>query len=231
MIDQSFQMLPRQLFELPHGVVQGCLLLTESTVLVVDDGPDPLGLRFNIELTTAPERNPCDLHLLVRFEVLVSNDVLETSVVSFVLQLKHVDVEDVVPEEVPLDVLRELLILLLDSLSLYFTDVALILLVILPGVLLLPETSKSVQHQTAHNASEHYVPEDERYHIVTEPRQLELLPTLTHHSSDVETCHTVDHFVTHLGGFGVGRVEIFHVVAEGYRTEDVGEDETQGCHV
>ena len=178
-------MLPSQFFELSNRVVQRCLLLTQSTVLVVYNRPYPLSLRFYVELAAAPVGNPCHLHLLVRFEVLVSNHVLQTSVVSLVFQLQHVDVEDVVPEEMPLDVLGELLVLLLDSLPRYVTDVAFIFLVLLPGVLLLPETAKSVQHQTANNASKHDVPEDEGYHVVAEPRQLKFLTTLAHNSSDV----------------------------------------------
>jgi len=67
-----------------------------------------------------------------------------------------------------LDVALEGLILFLKGLPGYFTNIAFVLLIVRPGILLLSQTAEGVQHQTANYAAEHYLKEDEVDHIVTE---------------------------------------------------------------
>ena len=64
------------------------------------------------------------------------------------------------------DVLLEIFVFLFDGGSFNIGDVANILFIGLPGFLFLPQTAKSIQHQTADNATKHYLKENEEDHII-----------------------------------------------------------------
>lgn len=136
MTDKSLEMLSRQLLELSDCIVQGIFLLLQALHLASHYSSDPLGLSLHIELASSPEWHPGHFHLLIRLVVLVPDDVFKTGVVGGIFELEDIDVEDVVPKEMFLDVLLEVLMLLLNCLSGDVADVAEVFFVRLPGFLL-----------------------------------------------------------------------------------------------
>jgi len=83
-MDKSFKVVPGQLFELTNCITQRGLLFDKSTVLFIQNRPDPFSFGFDIELTATSERQPGYLHFLIRFKVLIADDVLKSSIVSLI---------------------------------------------------------------------------------------------------------------------------------------------------
>jgi hypothetical protein len=110
-------MFPSHLLEFVDGVVQGGFLLGHA----LDPALEVFGHLFSrghhVELAASPVGDPVDLHLVIRFKILVPDHIFQARVVGLVLALENVDVEEIVPKIVLfLNMALEGLILLFKSL-------------------------------------------------------------------------------------------------------------------
>jgi hypothetical protein len=188
------EVLPRHLPELVDSIVKLGFLLTEALPLPSKILRNLLSGRLDIELAVSTVRNPSNFHFLIRFEILVANDILQPSIVRLILPLKHIDIENIIPQEMLFPrMFSKILILFLQRLPCNITNITFILLILLPSFLFLPQTTKRIKHKRTNNASKHNLEKDKVDHIVTKPNQLESLHCFTYCSGYIELTKTVHH--------------------------------------
>jgi len=131
----------------------------------------------------------------------------------------------------PVDVLLEWFLLLLEGLPGHIADVAHVVFIVLQGIRLIPQTSKSIEHDTRDNVGEHCSKENAVYCVIGEPYNLEGLHWLPDSSRYIESQDALHHCLTQVLLWISAGVNIFLVVAEGDRAEDKGKDHSHEADV
>lgn len=109
---------------------------------------------------------------------------------------------------------------LLHHFSWHVTNVAFVCLIIMKTFILLSESSKSIKHNTLNDIAKQHSKESSINHIISESAKFKGFHSLRNGTWDIQRHDTIQHIITHFINTLSFCVNIFHVVAESYRTED-----------